>query len=108
MAVLRDGALPSDVIAASGVIEQAGFTTCDDLLHGYGGGYLPPVLGSAGPPARAGPGGPVRGRLAGGGQPQRGARDPPAGVQTGELVLITADGVERLHAMPRGFFRTGS
>src|SRR5262249_21256600 len=46
-AVLKDGATAADVIAASGVIETAGFITCDDLLHGYGGGYLPPILGSA-------------------------------------------------------------
>ncbi|MDQ2953893.1 MAG: M24 family metallopeptidase, partial [Pseudomonadota bacterium] len=35
-AVLKDGAMPADVVAAAGVIEQAGFTTCDDLLHGFG------------------------------------------------------------------------
>ena len=29
-----------------GVIEDAGFTTVDDLVHGFGGGYLPPVIGS--------------------------------------------------------------
>jgi Xaa-Pro dipeptidase len=28
------------------VIEDAGFTTRDDLVHGFVGGYLPPVLGS--------------------------------------------------------------
>ena len=43
--VLKAGATPSQVIEASGVIEQAGFTIIDDLLHGYGGGYLPPILG---------------------------------------------------------------
>ena len=46
VAVLKDGAMPREVIDAAGVIEQAGFTIIDDLLHGYGGGYLPPVLGS--------------------------------------------------------------
>ena len=35
------------MIEAARVIEDAGFTTIDDLLHGYGGGYLPPILGSA-------------------------------------------------------------
>src|SRR3954469_15627928 len=39
--VLRDGALPAQVIEAARLIEDAGFTTIDDLLHGYGGGYLP-------------------------------------------------------------------
>src|ERR1700720_2099979 len=45
-AVLKDGAKPADVVAASGVIEERGFTTIDDILHGYGGGYLQPVLGA--------------------------------------------------------------
>ncbi|HSL26529.1 MAG TPA: M24 family metallopeptidase [Acidimicrobiia bacterium] len=40
--VLRHGAEPSAVIEAAGVIEDAGFTIYDDLVHGYGGGYLPP------------------------------------------------------------------
>ena len=39
-AVLKAGATRSQVIDASGVIEDAGFTIIDDLLHGYGGGYL--------------------------------------------------------------------
>ncbi len=43
--VLKAGATPAQVIEASGVIEDAGFTIIDDLLHGYGGGYLPPILG---------------------------------------------------------------
>ncbi len=50
--VLRAGATPEEVVEAAGVIEQAGFTTCDDLMHGYGGGYLPPVLGQPKPPGR--------------------------------------------------------
>ena len=33
------------------VIEEAGFTTNDDLMHGYGGGYLPPIIGSKSRPA---------------------------------------------------------
>jgi Xaa-Pro dipeptidase len=32
-------------------------------------------------------------------------RDGKAGVQTGELVLITETGIEHLHAFPRGFAR---
>ena len=29
----------------------AGFTTVDDLVHGFGGGYLPPVLSHRGAPS---------------------------------------------------------
>lgn len=41
------------------MIEDAGFTTRDELVHGFAGGYLPPVLESASlhaePGARARP-----------------------------------------------------
>jgi Xaa-Pro dipeptidase len=89
-AVLKAGATPAQVIEASGVIEEAGFTIIDDLLHGYGGGYLPPVLGS-------------KSRPAGVIQPNVVTRDGSAGVQTGEMVLITDTGIERMHSVPRGF-----
>ena len=102
-AVLRDGALPAQVIAAAHVIEDAGFTTIDDLLHGYGGGYLPPILGSVSRPAGPVPGEPFRAGMTVVIQPNVVSRDHKAGVQTGEMVLITQDGVERMHAMPRGF-----
>ena len=104
-AVLRDGAMPAQVIAASGVIEDAGFTTCDDLLHGYGGGYLPPILGSRSRPAGAVPHEPFRAGMTVVIQPNVTTTDGRAGVQTGELVLVTQDGIERLHAAPRGFGR---
>jgi Xaa-Pro aminopeptidase len=40
-------------------------------------------------------------------QPNVITRDQRAGVQVGELVLVTADGYERLHAAPSGFIRVG-
>ncbi len=104
-AVLKDGALPADAVAASGVIERAGFTTCDDLLHGYGGGYLPPVLGSCSRPAGPVPEEPFKAGMTVVIQPNVVTRDGAAGVQTGELVLIGKTGIERLHAFPRGFAR---
>jgi Xaa-Pro dipeptidase len=100
--VLRDGATPAQVITAAGVIEDAGFTTIDDLVHGYGGGYLPPVLGSASRPAGPVPDEPFRAGMTVVVQPNVTTRDGKAGVQTGELVLITASGVERLHQLPPG------
>jgi Xaa-Pro dipeptidase len=107
VATLRDGATPQEVVAAAGVIEDAGFTTWDDLVHGYGGGYLPPVLGS-----RSRPAGPLPAlRFAAGMtvvvQPNVVTRDGTAGVQTGELVVVTADGAESLHDVPRGLRRVG-
>jgi Xaa-Pro aminopeptidase len=102
-AVLRDGALPRDVVEAARVIEDAGFTTIDDLLHGYGGGYLPPILGSASRPAGPVPDEPFRAGMTVVIQPNVVTRDHKAGVQTGEMVLVTASGIERMHAVPRGF-----
>src|SRR6185437_14315912 len=102
-AVLRDGALPRQVIEAARVIEDAGFTTIDDLLHGYGGGYLPPILGSASRPAGPVPDEPFRAGMTVVIQPNVVTPDGKAGVQTGEMVLITESGIERMHQMPRGF-----
>jgi Xaa-Pro aminopeptidase len=103
--VLKDGTLPAEVIAASSVIEEAGFTTIDDLVHGYGGGYLPPILASKSRTAGAVPTEPFRAGMTVVVQPNVVTRDQRAGVQTGELVLITPDGIERLHATPRGFLQ---
>ncbi len=102
-AVLKAGATPAQVIDASGVIENAGFTIIDDLLHGYGGGYLPPVLGCKSRPAGPVPEEPFRVGQTVVIQPNVVTRDHKAGVQTGEMVVITKSGVERLHSIPRGF-----
>jgi Xaa-Pro aminopeptidase len=102
-AVLKAGATPAQVIKASGVIEQAGFTIIDDLLHGYGGGYLPPILGSRSRPAGPVPSAPFRAGQTVVIQPNVVTRDGQAGVQTGEMVLITETGIERFHSIPRGF-----
>jgi Xaa-Pro aminopeptidase len=104
-AVLRHGATPAQVIEAAGVIEDAGFTIIDDLLHGYGGGYFPPILGSRSRPAGPIPEEPFEAGMTVVIQPNVVTPDGKAGVQTGELVLITQTGIERLHAFPRGFRR---
>lgn len=101
-AVLRAGATPAQVIEVSGVIEEAGFTIIDDLLHGYGSGYLPPILGSRSRPAGPIPQEPFRVGQTVVIQPNVVTRDGKAGVQTGEMVLITETGIERLHTVPRG------
>ena len=97
--------MPSEVVDAASVIEQSGFTIIDDLLHGYGGGYLPPVLGSRSRPSAHIPDEPLRAGMTVVIQPNVVTPDGKAGVQTGELVLVTATGIESLHAMTRGFVR---
>jgi len=104
-AVLKAGATPSQVIEVSGVIEEAGFTIIDDLLHGYGGGYLPPILGCKSRPAGPVPQEPFRAGQTVVIQPNIATRDGKAGVQTGEMVLVTETGIERLHMLPRDFLR---
>lgn len=110
--VLRHGAAMQDILHATSLIEQRGYTVCDDLVHGFGGGYFPPVIGS-------------KSRMAGRGLPQMTLEEnmtvvvqpnpvtteadesQRAGVQVGELLRITRDGCERLHRAPRGLFRAG-
>jgi Xaa-Pro aminopeptidase len=104
-AMLKAGAMPREVIEAAGVIEQAGFTIIDDLLHGYGGGYLPPILGSNSRPSAHVPNEPFRAGMVVVIQPNVVTKDGMAGVQTGEMVLITETGIEPFHAVPRGFLR---
>jgi len=103
--LLKPGVMPDEVIDAASVIERAGFTVIDDLLHGYGGGYLPPVLGTRSRPSARVAAEPFRARMTVVIQPNVATRDSKAGVQTGELVLITDTGIETLHAISRGFAR---
>jgi Xaa-Pro dipeptidase len=103
---LRAGATAEDVVPAAGVIEDEGFTTRDDLVHGFVGGYLPPVLGSKSRTLDPVPRFTFKAGMTVVVQPNVVTPDEQAGVQTGELVLITQVGVGRLHSVPRGFLRT--
>ena len=102
-AVLKAGAMPRASDRGRRVIEDAGFTIIDDLLHGYGGGYLPPMLGSKSRPSAHVPDEPFRAGMVVVIQPNVVTKDGKAGVQTGEMVLITETGIEPFHAVPRGF-----
>jgi Xaa-Pro aminopeptidase len=107
LGVLRPGATAADAIAAAQVIEDAGFTTRDDLLHGFVGGYLPPVIGSPSRQIAPVPDFAFAAGMTVVVQPNVVTPDETAGVQTGELVLIGDDGPERLHAVQRGLLRAG-
>jgi len=104
---LRPGAELRELAVGARLIEEAGFTFYDDLVHGFGGGYLPPIIGS---PTRPGHG--LSDMTLEPGmtivvQPNVITRDRKAGVQTGELVLVTDGGAESLHTAPRGPFHVG-
>ena len=104
---IRPGVHVQELIDASGIIEKNGFTTNDDLVHGYGGGYFAPILGSKSRPA----GHPVtmtlRENMCMVVQPNPVTKDGKAGVQFGELVRVTKTGFESLHRTPHELFRAG-
>jgi len=105
--VIRHGTTMQQIIDAAEVIEDAGFTVYDDLMHGFGGGYFPPVLCSRSRPAGPLPHLTLQAGMTCVVQPNVVTPDQRAGVQVGELVLVTESGFERLHAADRGFFRIG-
>ncbi len=106
-AVLREGVAAQALLEATAPIEAAGFSVCDDVVHGFGGGYWPPILGAKSRPAGPVPELELEANMTIVVQPNVITRDQQAGVQVGELVRITPTGWERLHRAPRGFLRVG-
>ncbi|MFC0081580.1 M24 family metallopeptidase [Aciditerrimonas ferrireducens] len=104
-AAARPGVFAGELAdAARRVLEPAGVRTVDDLAHGFGGGYLPPVL----------PGGNRPGRhdamvieegMAIVLQPNVVDPERPLGVQVGELGVVTDEGWRSLHQAPWGLER---
>lgn len=102
--VLRDGVTGEEIMAAAALIDAAGFTIVDDLVHVGGGGVYPPAVRTR---QTAQGGAPVtyRAGMAVVVQPNVVTPDLGAGVQYGELLVLTEDGVERVHAAPSGVLR---
>ena len=107
LALVRPGTTAADLVEASAVIEDAGFTTRDDLVHGFVGGYLPPVLGDKTRMLEDVPDFTLEEGMTIVVQPNVVTGDESAGVQTGELIAVTADGAERLHNYERGLLGIG-
>ena len=109
--VLRHGATMQEIIDATGLIEQKGYTVCDDLVHGFGGGYFQPIIGTRSRMAGALPEMTLEENMTVVVQPNvttTGADGAPrAGVQVGEMIRVTRDGFEPLHRAPRGLFQAG-
>ena len=109
--VARHGCTMQEILDATGVIEKNGFTICDDLMHGFGGGYFQPILGSKSRMAGKLPDMTLEENMTVVVQPNVTTREEPgktrAGVQVGELIRITRTGFERLHRAKRGLFRVG-
>jgi Xaa-Pro dipeptidase len=100
-AKVAPGTTGSELADAARLIESAGFTTCDDLVHGFVGGYLPPVVPGGGRTRRHDDFVLEEGMTLVV-QPNVVTGDGSAGVQTGELLLVTARGHERLHRLRQG------
>jgi Xaa-Pro dipeptidase len=98
---LIPGTRAGDLAAAAALIAEAGFTGIDDLVHGFGGGYLPPIVPAPGRPV-AEPDFTVAAGMTLVVQPNVVTADGRAGVQTGELLQVTENGPRRLHAFPQG------
>lgn len=103
-AALRVGGSPEDLMLASDLIEDAGYTVYDDLVHGFGNGYLPPVLRTRGSAAEPWP---TDFRYPANSvwviQPNVVTHDRRMGIQLGEMVCVRESGVERLHRYPMRF-----
>ena len=103
--LLVPGTRAFELVAASQVIEDHGFTTLDDLVHGYGGGYLAPILGSSSRSHTEVPEVVLESGMMLVVQPNVVTTDHRAGVQTGECLVVTPTGPRRLHQAPRGLHR---
>jgi Xaa-Pro aminopeptidase len=103
--VICDGATIDAVLDAGEYIHAAGFTIYDDLLHGFGGGYLPPILRTRRTSAKPPQPFVFRENMTVVIQPNVITEDERMGVQVGELVRVTRGGVESLHRYPMRFIQ---
>jgi Xaa-Pro dipeptidase len=104
---LKPGATSEDVLDAAEVIAERGYTINDGFLHGFGIGLLPPSIGTR--QAKRGIPKPPFVFQAGMCvvvQPNVVTHDERAGVQLGNLFLITETGAECLHQLPLQYFVT--
>ena len=95
--------VPDDVLDASESIHQAGFTICDDLVHGFGGGYLAPILRTRRTSAKVPETFVFQENMVVVVQPNVITEDGRMGVQVGEMMRVVQGGVESLHRYPMRF-----
>jgi len=105
--VIRDGTSIDEVLDVAEYLHIAGYTIYDDLLHGFGGGYLPPILRTRRTSTKTPPPFIFRQNMTIVIQPNVITTDERMGIQLGELVRVTRDGVESLHHYPMRFIQCG-
>ena len=103
--VIRAGTSTEQVLDAAQYIHDSGYTICDDLVHSMGGGYLPPILRTRRTSVRLAPPFTYRENMTIVIQPNIITEDGRMGVQVGELLRVTRDGVESLHRYPLRFIQ---
>jgi Xaa-Pro aminopeptidase len=106
-AVIRPGATSDEVLDVSDYIHQTGFTICDDLVHGFGGGYLKPILRTRRTSARLPETFVFREDMVIVIQPNVITEDGRMGIQIGEMMQVRQGGVESLHRYPMRFVQCG-
>jgi Xaa-Pro aminopeptidase len=104
-AALRTGSTEGDAIRAAAVIGEAGYAIYDDLIHGYGTDYGPPLVdrscveywrsGEEPPPGRT-----IPRDAAVVIQPNPITPDERMGLQLGALTIVRDGGAECLHTLP--------
>ncbi|MDA9016737.1 M24 family metallopeptidase [Actinomycetota bacterium] len=99
---IRAGVNTIELIQSSHMIETAGFSTTDDLFHGFGMGYLEPIATSVSRVPNHSPKITLEQGMAIVVQPNVTLADHSAGVQTGELIVVSESGVIELHNIPTG------
>jgi Xaa-Pro dipeptidase len=102
---MMPGSTEGDVIRNSSVIGSAGYAIYDDLIHGYGTDYGPPLVdrscvthwrdGSEPPPGRV-----IERGMTIVVQPNPITPDERMGLQLGALTVVTDDGAKSLHELP--------
>jgi Xaa-Pro dipeptidase len=102
---MTPGSTEGDVVRNSSVIGDAGYAIYDDLIHGYGTDYGPPLVDrscvgfwrtSTEPP----PGRTIERGMTIVIQPNPITPDERMGLQLGALTVVTDSGAESLHALP--------
>jgi Xaa-Pro dipeptidase len=101
--ILKPGCTARQVVDAVQFIDDEGFSIYDDLFHGYGGGYLPPVLRTRATAHEPIPDYTFQENMTFVVQPNVITKNEKAGVQLGHLMRITATGCESMHSYPREF-----
>jgi Xaa-Pro aminopeptidase len=102
---MTPGSTEGDAIRNARVIGEAGYAIYDDLIHGYGTDYGPPLVdrscvafwreGAAPPPGRT-----IEQGMTVVIQPNPITPDERMGLQLGALTLVTHGGAESLHTLP--------